>query len=225
MGSGHSTDDFEPSFERLRHNKYFQHATRVAFPIGKNPDKETLARLTGSSEMVIRTDRLKVFADALSYSCYPPSLSYDSFIDDLWETYVPEDSRGTHPLALTRQMVLGQIKGSLGKGVSHGTLTDALARALLERGEDALRDSHLFLSFVLDYADYDSTSVRVLEHVCDEFLLALYVRQLKGELDATQAAAQASRYLERECLIQPKVAQDVAQEIADAVVAHRSHVI
>lgn len=67
MTDGFATDEWSPALERIMHNKWFAKATRVGFAIGRNPDTEMIAKLVGSSEAVIRTDDLGVFARLLRF--------------------------------------------------------------------------------------------------------------------------------------------------------------
>ncbi len=63
--NGFATDDYEKELERILRNKWFAKATRAGFAIGRNPDTEMMAKLVGSSEAVIRTDDLSLFARLL----------------------------------------------------------------------------------------------------------------------------------------------------------------
>ena len=67
MTDGFATDDYEPALSHILQNKWFAKATRVGFAIGRNPDTEMIAKLVGSSEAVIRTDDLGVFARLLRF--------------------------------------------------------------------------------------------------------------------------------------------------------------
>ena len=67
MTDGFATDDYERELERIMRNRWFAKATRVGFAIGRNPDTEMIAKLVGSSEAVIRTDDLGVFARLLRF--------------------------------------------------------------------------------------------------------------------------------------------------------------
>ena len=67
MTDGFATDDYMSELEKIRRNNWFSHAARIGFAIGRNPDTEVIAKLTGTSEAVIRTDDLGVFATLLSF--------------------------------------------------------------------------------------------------------------------------------------------------------------
>ena len=67
MTDGFATDDYERELQKILRNKWFKNATRVGFAIGRNPDTEMIAKLVGSSEAVIRTDDLGVFARLLRF--------------------------------------------------------------------------------------------------------------------------------------------------------------
>lgn len=67
MTDGFATDDYDRELKRILRNKWFAKATRVGFAIGRNPDTEMIAKLVGSSEAVIRTEDLSVFARLLRF--------------------------------------------------------------------------------------------------------------------------------------------------------------
>lgn len=64
MTDGRPTDDYEHELDRARRNKWFTNAARIGFAIGK-ADTKMIANLTGTSEAVIRTEDLGVFARLL----------------------------------------------------------------------------------------------------------------------------------------------------------------
>lgn len=67
MTDGFANDDYEAALKRIRKNDWFNKATRVGFAIGRNPDVNMIAKLTGDSEAVIRTDDLGLFATMLKF--------------------------------------------------------------------------------------------------------------------------------------------------------------
>ena len=67
MTDGFANDKYEGELERIRKNNWFKHAVRIGFAIRRNPDTKMVAELTGSSETVIRTDDLGVFATLLRF--------------------------------------------------------------------------------------------------------------------------------------------------------------
>ena len=67
MTDGFANDDYEPELQKILKNRWFAKATRVGFAIGKSPDTEMIAKLTGDSEAVIRTDDLGIFARLLRF--------------------------------------------------------------------------------------------------------------------------------------------------------------
>ena len=50
---GQPTDDWENELAKLKENKWYDVATRIAIAIGNDADKEMLAKFTGSMETVI----------------------------------------------------------------------------------------------------------------------------------------------------------------------------
>lgn len=67
MTDGYANDDYVAALKRIRKNDWFSKATRIGFAIGRNPDVTMIARLTGDSEAVIRTDDLGLFAKMLKF--------------------------------------------------------------------------------------------------------------------------------------------------------------
>lgn len=67
MTDGFPNDDYKSALARIRENKWFSRAARVGFAIGRNPDTHMIAELTGTSEAVIRTADLNLFADMLKW--------------------------------------------------------------------------------------------------------------------------------------------------------------
>lgn len=51
---GAPTDDWEPALDRLRQNKWYQNAIRVAVAIGDDADMNVLETITGSKELVTK---------------------------------------------------------------------------------------------------------------------------------------------------------------------------
>lgn len=74
MTDGYANDDYQKALDNIRHNKWFTHATRVGFAIGKNPDIEMIARLTGDSEAVLRTEDLAEFAEMIKWASVTSSV-------------------------------------------------------------------------------------------------------------------------------------------------------
>lgn len=70
MTDGHATcseAELEAAITRIGQNRWFTRATRVGFAIGKSPDIGMLARLTDSSEAVLRTEDLNLFAAMIKW--------------------------------------------------------------------------------------------------------------------------------------------------------------
>ena len=53
LSDGIPTDDYDRGLEKLKENKWYKVAAKVAIAIGGDADKEKLAKFTGNSEMVI----------------------------------------------------------------------------------------------------------------------------------------------------------------------------
>lgn len=54
MSDGQPTDSYRDGLEKLRKNRWFQHAIKVAVAIGDDADSAVLQEFTGSSEAVLR---------------------------------------------------------------------------------------------------------------------------------------------------------------------------
>lgn len=67
MTDGFANDDYMAALARIKKNKWFNKATRIGFAIGRKPDVTMIARLTGDSEAVIRTEDLGLFAAMLKF--------------------------------------------------------------------------------------------------------------------------------------------------------------
>lgn len=53
MSDGYPTDEYKAALKRLKDNKWFQYAIRVAVAIGDDADKKLLAEFTGNPELVL----------------------------------------------------------------------------------------------------------------------------------------------------------------------------
>lgn len=67
MTDGCATDTYKPALEEIRQNKWFQNATKIGFAIGEEADKAMIADVVGTSEAVISTDDLELFAKLLKF--------------------------------------------------------------------------------------------------------------------------------------------------------------
>ncbi len=53
MSDGHPTDEYQSALAKLKENKWFRYAIRVAVAIGDDADKDVLAEFTGNPELVL----------------------------------------------------------------------------------------------------------------------------------------------------------------------------
>lgn len=67
MTDGYATDNYKDALEQIRKNKWFQHATKIGFAIGSDPDREMLSEIVGNPEAIIATDDLELFAKMLKF--------------------------------------------------------------------------------------------------------------------------------------------------------------
>ncbi len=56
LSDGVPTDNWEKSLEELKKNNWFKSATKVAFAVGDDADKNVLAKICGSGESVVSID-------------------------------------------------------------------------------------------------------------------------------------------------------------------------
>ncbi len=67
MTDGHALDDYQSALGSIMQNDWFSKATRIGFAIGKDPDTDMVARITGDPERVIRTKDLGIFKKMLQF--------------------------------------------------------------------------------------------------------------------------------------------------------------
>lgn len=67
MTDGYANDDYVTALNEALQNKQFKYATRVGFAIGRAPDVDMLAQLTGSPDAVICTDDLDQFSMLIKF--------------------------------------------------------------------------------------------------------------------------------------------------------------
>ena len=60
MSNGKPNDDFESGLVKLKENRWFRHAIKVAVAIGDDADKNVLAEFTGTSESVIGVKNMQM---------------------------------------------------------------------------------------------------------------------------------------------------------------------
>lgn len=110
MTDGYATDNYESELAKALQNKWFAKATRVGFAIGRNPDVEMIAKLVGSSEAVIRTEDLGVFARLLRFvSVSASTLAGNSHTRDMEVNGAEAVSRGLAAAGISRDSVSADI--------------------------------------------------------------------------------------------------------------------
>lgn len=67
MSDGYANDDYKKELDKIRNNKWFKRATKIAFAIGDDADLKMLAEVVGDVEAVIRTSDMAVFADMIRF--------------------------------------------------------------------------------------------------------------------------------------------------------------
>lgn len=65
MSDGAPTDNFENSLAKLKENKWFKSAMKIAIAIGEDADDEVLIKFTGNKELVIHADKINMLKKAI----------------------------------------------------------------------------------------------------------------------------------------------------------------
>lgn len=60
MSDGAPTDDFERALVKLKENKWFKSALKIAIAIGEDADENALIKFTGNKELVIHADKVNM---------------------------------------------------------------------------------------------------------------------------------------------------------------------
>ena len=69
MTDGYPTDDYKKPLSDIRHNKWYQHATKIGFAIGEDGevDIKMIAEIVGNVEAVIKTQDLTLFRKLMKF--------------------------------------------------------------------------------------------------------------------------------------------------------------
>lgn len=67
MSDGGPNDDFDSGLAKLKENRWFRHAIKVAIAIGDDADKGVLAQFTGSSELVIEAKNKQMLKKMIKF--------------------------------------------------------------------------------------------------------------------------------------------------------------
>lgn len=67
MSDGYANDDYKKYLDKIRGNRWFKRATKIAFAIGDDADLQMLAEVVGDSEAVIRTSDMTAFAKMIKF--------------------------------------------------------------------------------------------------------------------------------------------------------------
>lgn len=65
MSDGAPTDNFESPLAKLKENKWFKSAMKIAIAIGEDADDDVLIKFTGNKELVIHADKLNMLKKAI----------------------------------------------------------------------------------------------------------------------------------------------------------------
>lgn len=67
MTDGYATDDYKKALEQIRKNRWFERGTKIGFAVGQEADVEMVTEIVGSSEAIVQTDDLELFARMLRF--------------------------------------------------------------------------------------------------------------------------------------------------------------
>lgn len=68
MTDGYATDDYKKALEQIRKNRWFDRGTKIGFAVGEDADVGMIADIVGTSEAVVQTDDLELFARMLKFA-------------------------------------------------------------------------------------------------------------------------------------------------------------
>lgn len=74
MSDGYATDEYKRALDEIRHNRWFNRATKIGFAIGDNPDYKMICEVVGNSEAVVKTNDLETFAKLLKFASVTASM-------------------------------------------------------------------------------------------------------------------------------------------------------
>lgn len=74
MTDGCATDRYDKALEEIRQNKWFRNGTKIGFAIGDNADDQMLSEIVGTSEAVVKTDDLELFARLIKFASVTASM-------------------------------------------------------------------------------------------------------------------------------------------------------
>lgn len=74
LSDGQPTDNYMKALEKIRNNKWFTRARKIAFAVGDAPDITMLANVTGSVESVIKMEDLSQLANLITFASVTASM-------------------------------------------------------------------------------------------------------------------------------------------------------
>lgn len=69
-----SMEEYSTALREIRENKWFKNATKIGFAIGSEADNRMISEIVGTSEAVISTDDLELFARLIRYASETASI-------------------------------------------------------------------------------------------------------------------------------------------------------
>lgn len=74
MTDGYPTDDYKTALAKINQNRWFKRGCRIGFAVGDSADASMIANICGSTEAVIKTDDLALFARLLKVASVTSSM-------------------------------------------------------------------------------------------------------------------------------------------------------
>ncbi|MCM1222238.1 MAG: VWA domain-containing protein [Lachnospiraceae bacterium] len=78
MTDGYATDDYKTPLEKIRQNRWFSRGVKIGFAVGEDADVGMISEIAGSSEAVIQTTDLDLFARLLRNVSVTSSLVFSA---------------------------------------------------------------------------------------------------------------------------------------------------
>lgn len=67
-------DQYDAALREIRENKWFKHATKIGFAIGSEADNRMISEIVGTSEAVVKTNDLELFARLIKFASTTASM-------------------------------------------------------------------------------------------------------------------------------------------------------
>ena len=108
LSDGGPTDDFETGLSKLKENKWYKSALKIAIAIGNEVDNDVLVKFTGNKELVIPVNNSSTLKKLIRFAAVTSSqiASTSSAVSSGSETdsYIPTDTSDVSPVNAERQI-------------------------------------------------------------------------------------------------------------------------